>query len=245
MKIVASDYDGTLCRNGVISAEEKEAIARWRESGKLFGIVTGRAYPSIMRAVIETKPEYDFIVSNNGALIHDGSGHLLSEIRNDKRFIAPISEICAAAGALKLEIMREDRDLRFIIDRIPGESAVLNSAIMGETAYFTQLSARMETVEEALALAAAVNERFCGSLSAYAAAPNVDVVARGVSKASGLRRYAEIYGVNEKDIVTVGDNYNDLPMINEFGGFIMASAAEGVRVLAGKTCESLCEILKL
>ena len=41
MKIIASDFDGTLNYHG-ISAEDTAAIAKFRAAGNKFGIVTGR-----------------------------------------------------------------------------------------------------------------------------------------------------------------------------------------------------------
>ena len=41
MKILGSDYDGTLTCGG-IEETKIAAIHRWREAGNRFGIVTGR-----------------------------------------------------------------------------------------------------------------------------------------------------------------------------------------------------------
>ncbi|MBR7101750.1 MAG: HAD hydrolase family protein, partial [Clostridia bacterium] len=42
MKIIATDFDGTLSYNGKISEEDKAAIKRFRDAGNKFGVVTGR-----------------------------------------------------------------------------------------------------------------------------------------------------------------------------------------------------------
>ena len=47
MKIIASDYDGTLNRGG-ISDDVRKAIDMWRERGNIFGIVTGRGIGNIL-----------------------------------------------------------------------------------------------------------------------------------------------------------------------------------------------------
>ena len=41
MKIIASDYDGTL-NHGGIDDKKRNAIKEWRKAGNLFGIVSGR-----------------------------------------------------------------------------------------------------------------------------------------------------------------------------------------------------------
>ena len=46
MKILASDYDGTLNYNG-FDSQKLDAIARWRAAGNLFGLVSGRSADSL------------------------------------------------------------------------------------------------------------------------------------------------------------------------------------------------------
>ena len=41
MKLIATDYDGTLNYNGV-GTETIEAIRKWRQAGNAFGVVSGR-----------------------------------------------------------------------------------------------------------------------------------------------------------------------------------------------------------
>ena len=41
MKLIGSDYDGTLNHGGIDEAK-LSAIRRWREAGNLFGVVSGR-----------------------------------------------------------------------------------------------------------------------------------------------------------------------------------------------------------
>ena len=50
MKIIASDYDGTFNHNG-IDDNKRAAVAKWRLAGNLFGIISGRGYPSLKDVV--------------------------------------------------------------------------------------------------------------------------------------------------------------------------------------------------
>ena len=47
MKLLASDYDGTLRYGQDIMEEDIEALREWKNDGNLFVIVTGRSYESI------------------------------------------------------------------------------------------------------------------------------------------------------------------------------------------------------
>ena len=91
MKIIASDYDGTLNHNG-IDEKKKNAISEWRKKGNLFGIISGRGYPSL-KSVIDRVPfEYDFLVCNNGALICDSDGNVITETKCDGSLAKPFIE---------------------------------------------------------------------------------------------------------------------------------------------------------
>ena len=41
MRLIATDYDGTLTHGG-IDEEKLDAIRRWRADGNIFGIISGR-----------------------------------------------------------------------------------------------------------------------------------------------------------------------------------------------------------
>ena len=47
MKIIASDYDGTL-NHGGIDDIKRNAISEWRKAGNLFGLVSGRGAPDLI-----------------------------------------------------------------------------------------------------------------------------------------------------------------------------------------------------
>ena len=59
----------------------------------------------------------------------------------------------------------------------------------------------------------------------------------GSSKGAALRAMLEALGVEAGEVVAVGDNWNDLEMIEAAGlGVAMADAPEGVRARADHVC---------
>src|SRR5579875_1865338 len=67
---LATDYDGTLAHNGVVSAETIKALERFRHSGRRLLMVTGRELPDLEY----TFPRLDLferVVAENGALVYD------------------------------------------------------------------------------------------------------------------------------------------------------------------------------
>jgi hydroxymethylpyrimidine pyrophosphatase-like HAD family hydrolase len=59
----------------------------------------------------------------------------------------------------------------------------------------------------------------------------------GISKGAALRAMIEALGVEAAEVIAVGDNWNDLEMIETAGlGVAMADAPEGVRARADHVC---------
>ena len=67
---LATDYDGTLAHDGVVTAETLEALKRLKDSGRRLILVTGRELPDLVRMFPETAM-FDRVVAENGALLFD------------------------------------------------------------------------------------------------------------------------------------------------------------------------------
>ena len=86
-KIIASDYDGTLCRDEGITEHDKAAIARWQTAGNLFGLVTGR---NIHDALAVTRDpscgiRFDFVICCSGSIVLDRDGHIIYDGAGESR----------------------------------------------------------------------------------------------------------------------------------------------------------------
>ena len=71
MKILASDYDGTLRTEELVDINDIHAIQEFRKAGNVFGLVTGRSMESIQMEIEKNQIAFDFIVANNGGVIYD------------------------------------------------------------------------------------------------------------------------------------------------------------------------------
>ena len=94
--MLASDYDGTLCKNGVIAKEVIEAIDEFRLKGNIFGIVTGRDYVNGFEYFKKLGSfRFDFILANNGAAAYDADGSVyFSERINGKQLFGKSTLVC-------------------------------------------------------------------------------------------------------------------------------------------------------
>lgn len=67
---LATDYDGTLAEDGVVSDATVEALQRLKHSGRRLILVTGRELPEL-RAIFPQLALFDRVVAENGALLYD------------------------------------------------------------------------------------------------------------------------------------------------------------------------------
>ena len=68
LRVLALDYDGTVAREGVLSADVKSSIAEARAQGIVVIIVTGRIL-SDLRVVSGDLDFVDAVVAENGAVL--------------------------------------------------------------------------------------------------------------------------------------------------------------------------------
>ncbi|QBQ07884.1 HAD superfamily hydrolase [Spiroplasma gladiatoris] len=68
----------------------------------------------------------------------------------------------------------------------------------------------------------------------------VDAMNNGVNKAFGLKKFAELYKINVKDIHTIGDNNNDVEMVElSDNGSCVSNAVEPLKKVAKHVLDSI------
>lgn len=70
-RAVATDFDGTLARDGHVDEATLEACRRLRASGRKLILVTGREMPDLQKTFPEMASCCDLVVGENGALLFD------------------------------------------------------------------------------------------------------------------------------------------------------------------------------
>ena len=108
-----------------------------------------------------------------------------------------------------------------------------------------QLALLLEDEVQAAALAAQLNAHFDGRLVSYSNGWWINTVKYGTSKATGIAHYAEIMGIARKDIYTVGDYFNDLPMLTAFDGYVVATCHPDMRQHVRHVCDDIAHLIEL
>lgn len=235
MKLLASDYDGTLRYEPKVVEEDLDAVKRWQNAGNLFVVVTGRSMESFLQELENNDFHCDFIVLNNGGVVYDGSGKCLqvSYLDFDKalELIEYIRTLPCASYVLndgfhrhRVVIDPSQEDVKYAnMPQEKDEEALLNG---GKIA---QIVISLNDDELAQRIVRYVNEQFNGYIEAYANRNCVDIVPVGISKAEGLSYVLQYLGIDDDDVYTIGDSFNDLPMIEAYHGFSVGMAPEEIR----------------
>jgi Cof subfamily protein (haloacid dehalogenase superfamily) len=240
---VALDVDGTLVTGDEIpAASVLAAIERLTGLGVRVGLATGRmaaANAPLLATQVFTGPH----VFHNGAVVrdHDGSDRIVLGL--DDRAVDGVLSFGRERDDVSVEVYVDET---YLTDRRDPRSAphsdLLRMAPAGMISSAADLRGRPAikavvvcfTAEAATATVAAIGE--LGLAPGSAASPvtpqlrYVNVTRRGVDKGSGVRAAAGLLDLPLDRVAAVGDETNDLPVLEVVGtGIAMGDASTAVR----------------
>ncbi len=257
IKLIAIDIDGTLMpSNGPrISPRNCAALQAAEAAGIEIVIATGRRQAYAMPLIAQIGlDENSVMISSNGAVVRGFDGHLL-----DRRFLpAEIArELSVAlrgygtlvftfdregAGALVIEDMKQlharidrwvEANRPYLLEVQPIERAFdageepIQGMICGTVAEMITAERRLLLSDVAGQIAMHRTEYAARNLSI------LDLLPPGCSKGAALDSLARIRGLEPDRIMAIGDNLNDLEMLEYAGrAVVMANASEDVLALA-------------
>lgn len=242
MKIIASDYDGTL-NHGGIDDVKRETIKRWRRAGNLFGLVSGRGAESLLEIRRKNNFEFDFLIASNGAVIMDGDGQILAESRCDGSLAKPLIEFIMSIGCYWADV---HTDFKCTVDERDDERLddEFTLETLPEIAFFNQISTILPDETEAARVTDEIRKRFGEYLNPLQNGRCIDIVSADMNKAQGLYKLLEIVGAEYDDMITVGDNINDTHMIAEFRSYAMENAVQSIKDIANYETPGVTELIE-
>jgi 5-amino-6-(5-phospho-D-ribitylamino)uracil phosphatase len=259
-RMIAIDMDGTLLSPlGQVTPRTRQAIHRALAAGMLVCFATGRNWTE-SQTVLDAVAHYDSAVFVGGAMVIDTKQRVtLHRTMMDPNLAR---ELCAAIeGAGHAVLALQDTEARGVDYLVTGDFP-LNT----ETARWMKLTkTKLEVVprlanhdhahtirisivapsEEVakvkLALEQQFAERIFGlAISIPSAGVDVyEVFDPAVNKWQGIQTVAQRHGIDAQQIIAIGDDLNDLPMIAKAGlGVAMGNAREEVKKIAKRVIGS-------
>jgi hypothetical protein len=248
IRLIGIDVDGTLLDSeGRMPDANGAAIHEAVAAGIHVALVTGRSYP-FARPVADPLPESITLIVSNGAVERSTDGATLARRLLDRlvaRTVLDATRPYRDAAALIFDrdegrqVVFETMDWQHpgrrnywtrnqsLIDQsIPLEEALVEDPIQvmfnGGAVAMRNLAdvLRRDAVDFAVSLTEYVHRDF--SL--------IDITAPTATKGRALAWRAEQLGLGPQDVMAVGDNFNDLEML-EYAGtpVVMANAVEGLK----------------
>jgi Cof subfamily protein (haloacid dehalogenase superfamily) len=235
IRLLALDIDGTILDSeGRIPAANRDAIAGAIDAGVEVALATGRRY-DFARSIFEKLPSPLTLILSNGAIVktREGDTRMRSLLPRDtaRAVLADVPEHRASAavvfdrpreGQVVFEAIDWDHPRHhrffaanrpFLSESVPLEGCLTEDPIQvmfsGGCVEMRGLFDRLHSaaVEYSVALTEYEHRDFS----------MVDVVRAGCSKGSALRAWSEHRGLAPAEVMAMGDNLNDLQML-EFAG---------------------------
>ena len=222
VKLFVSDLDGTMLPDGnVVSAENIAAVRCAVEAGVTVTIATGRMFEAalpVARALGVDVP----IISYNGGLIKSPSGRVYEEHTVDPALAHDIIAFCKergwyiqsySGGVLRYVEACDESRFYENSQKLTGWDGLF-AHTEGNCKLLLVTKELSVTLARAEAVLAAFGERVDVTRSADCL---IEIVPKGISKASALRSLAEKLGIAIEETMAIGDAYNDLPMLKAAG----------------------------
>ncbi len=240
MKIICSDYDGTL-NHGGITEEKLSAIKKWKEKGNLFCVVSGRQ-KEFYREIAEKDIPIDFLLACNGAVIVDKNYNTVSDVRCNEDIGNELIEFVFSQGC-PFAFFCGDEFFRIKNKDFPEEDGIDYDPAK-RLSSFNQISTACFDFNEAARVTALIKERFGKYLNPLQNGTCIDIVPLGMDKAQGIYKLLSLAGGEKADVIAVGDNVNDEAMIKEFYSYAMENGVDSIKKQADRKTHSIEELIE-
>ncbi len=250
IRLLATDIDGTLLNPQFqISEGDMAALRRAHAAGIEIVLVTGRRHTFALP--IAKQLGFDlWLISSNGAVTRSLNGETfhrdmmpaetcrqLCRVMQEFRGNTVLTFDKETKGAIVLERMDElgasiqrwlEKNMEFIDFVVPIEEALVSDPVQA------MFCGTMERMNAALRVLdhAGMDEKVTVLRTEYPERDlsMIDVLNTGCSKGHALERWAEYRGYRREEVMAIGDNHNDVEML-EFAGHpvIMGNACEELR----------------
>ena len=229
MKMAFSEYDGTLSvpEEGV-ATETIASIHAWRDAGNKFGIVTGRDYSLIDKEARAYQIPVDFYICCNGAAIHETDGSVISSTPlsyDIMKAFFPSQHVLNYTDGMLFFTPEQAYTYRLRTDVPASFLTPLNSI---EDAMnlkdVVQIGMRFRDTEEAVKAFVAIEEDFPQQFTGNINRQFLDLNHASVNKSTGIETLIQWKRWDSAELLIIGDDRNDLVMIEKYKGFTVQRA---------------------
>ena len=227
-KFLISDYDGTFYTNDEGIKYNIDKVKEFRSKGNIFAIATGRSFYDFTKKLAEFDIEYDYLIINHGATLLDKEHRIIKNY--------PIDNI--SKENIKSEFNLSDSQNMFVCKCLESRTSINQEDI-------TKIHMICSTKDEQLNFNTILNTKYKDVKSYLITGLNncIEIISSVTDKSIAIKEIAQIENIEQNNIFTVGDSFNDLEMLEAFNGFCMESSEEFVKSKISKKCTSVAELI--
>ena len=248
IRLISVDMDGTFLNpQGRVSHENLEAVKAAQSAGIIFSIATGRFYENAAIGLKDLGLDCPLITLNGGKIAASPLGQVIAthkmsvESAMESFYILEEQEAAYYIFSDKFVGIRANEDrhhaqIEFGDDRmlqetdthfVYGRDACLKLIEKGIYKYYVHAYNDLEalgSIRTALSAQAKLSVLTQSSFS------NIEIMPPGVDKGTGIMELVNFLGIRLDEVMAIGDQENDLPMLITAGlGVAMENASESVK----------------
>lgn len=226
--LIVSDFDGTLLRSDyTVAKETKSTIEKYIAAGGIFVISTGRSYTSILKMAKELSLK-GLVSALQGSTIADiETGKILLDghMTTSEGIKAALAFEAISEHIVHLQVYtltdlystKDDDELR-LYEKITKTKAIVTNKKASESIAEKKLQPKKIIAIVEAAYRNEIYEKLKRLLGdqfyvSYSDSNFVEVSVGGYTKGTALEFLAEYYGIPKEKTLAIGDNLNDLPML--------------------------------
>lgn len=239
-KMLVFDIDGTLYDdiNNEVPLSTIKAIEKAKAKGHIFVVATGRAHYALGKAIKSLKPDY--IISVNGGVVSDSENRIITHEDFSKE---DVDDIVAFANQEEAGLIFKFIDCMYIyhhpekMDCLeePKKSEIGHEVFMdclSQDHHGHVLPQGASMHADPLHAQEFFNEHTRIQMIPYSY-DGFDVMLKGMNKSIGLKHLMEYLKIDPSEVVTFGDNYNDMEMMKCSGYKVaMGNAVDDIKNMA-------------
>lgn len=234
-KLIVTDIDGTLYSDDKkLGDRDEKAIREMEKLGVKMILSSGRYYKGVLPIAEKLDLDDRYHIATNGMCLFDTNGYVefthIFDPDDYRRLVEHLRETARSFVVINRECLwYETEDRSCVETMIPNNGDVpfikVDDALDIEDPF--QICAYYDTPEECKRILDKEFDTISGAVTYHVL---IDFIPKGIDKYVALKRLMELMDVKPEEIIGVGDNDNDLPIIEHVGlGISVNNASDNLK----------------
>jgi len=244
VRLLALDLDDTLLRSDLtISYQTRNAIKKAEAAGVIVVLASGRI-PAAMdhfAGLLGMHKKTGYLICNNGTLIQEShTGKIVYEIRMDAKIALTTFDLADAEG---FPVQLYEDDIMYVSrhNEYTGYDQKLTGLRQVVVEHFRAMVGNgchkllIPGDPTLLVPLESILRTYLGeSVTIFTSKPYfLEILPANTNKGTALEKVANLLGINQKDVIAIGDSMNDEAMLRWAGmGIAMANSDERIKNIA-------------